>query len=81
MFGCCSEMSWLITTAWDTGCKHAQYGHHAQALSFLAAAIELMDFCDAFKDTKEVHHPIREPVLQDLTYQVLHDALPCLVLP
>ena len=47
-------MSWLITTAWDTGCKHAQHGHHAQALAFLAAAIELMDYCDAFKDTKEV---------------------------
>ena len=47
-------MSCLITAAWDQGCRHAQCLRHAQALSFLTAAIDLMDLCDDFKDTKEV---------------------------
>ena len=54
ILGCCSEMSWLIYTAWNQGNKHARYLRHPLALSFVAAAIDLMDFSDDFKGNKKV---------------------------
>ena len=48
-------MSWLISTAWNQGCRHAKFLRHAKALSFMAAALGLMDLCEEFKDRKEVH--------------------------
>ena len=76
----CSEMSWLITRAWERGSKFAQDDQHAQALAFLAAALELMDFCDDFRDTKEVLDPIPVQLCRTLTYHVMMFALPSLML-
>ena len=47
-------MGWLISAAWEKGSKYAQHLNHQRALSFMAAAVGLMDFCDDFKDRKEV---------------------------
>ncbi len=51
---CCSEMSWLINTTWAIGSKHAHAKRYAKALAFMAAAIDLMDLCEDFKDRKKV---------------------------
>ncbi len=48
-------MSWLISTAWNRGCKHARFLRSAQALSFMAAALALMHYSEDYKDRKEVH--------------------------
>ena len=47
-------MSWLISTAWNRGCKHARFLRSAQAMSFMAAALALVDHCEDYKDRKEV---------------------------
>ena len=51
---CGREMSWLISTAWNRGCKHARFLRNVPALSFMAAALALMDQCNDYKDRKQV---------------------------
>jgi len=48
-------MSWLVSTTWNRGCKHAKFLRHAQALPFMTAALGLMDLCEDFKDRREVN--------------------------
>ncbi len=47
-------MKELINTAWGRGCKQAEAGRHSKALCFMAAALNLMDFCEDYKNGKEV---------------------------
>ena len=49
------EMSWLVSTAWNRGCRYAKFLMHAQALPFMAAALDLMDTSEAFKENREVN--------------------------
>ena len=54
MLVCCSEMNWLVSETWGLGRKHARAQRKAQALTFMAAAIDLMDLSDEFRGRKEV---------------------------
>ena len=47
-------MGWLSLTAWEHGMDHVQEERYAQGLSFMAAALRLMDFSEYSKDHKEV---------------------------
>ena len=47
-------MSWLVSTAWNRGCRHVRFMHYAQALPFMEAALGLMGFSEDFKDQREV---------------------------
>ena len=71
MLVCCKEMSWLIIKTWAIGSKHAQAERNAQALPFMAAAIDLMDLCDNFKDSKKVQLRLSPSAVQDSTFQPL----------
>ena len=55
MLGCFDrEMSWLVSTAWNRGCRHAKFLMHTQALPFMAAALDLMDTSEVYKENREV---------------------------
>ena len=47
-------MIWLTKEAWNHGCKHARYMRHPQALSFMAAALDLMDLCEDFEGCEDI---------------------------
>ena len=47
-------MCWLISTAWNRGCRHAKFLRNAQALPFMTATLALMDHYEEYKDRKEV---------------------------
>ncbi len=51
----CRHLKDLIRTAWEQGCKQVEAQHHSKARAFMAAALNLMDFCDGYKNSKEVH--------------------------
>ena len=55
----CRELEWLIETAWEHGKELVLQEQHAQGLSFMAAALSLMDLCEDYKDHKEVRTPAR----------------------
>ena len=55
LLGCSDrEMRWLVSTAWNRGCRNAKFLMHAQALPFMTAALDLMDTSDVYKENQEV---------------------------
>ncbi|CAL5220282.1 g2267 [Coccomyxa viridis] len=55
----------LIRTAWERGCKQAEAQRHSKARAFMAAALNLMDFCDGYKNSKEVYSRVFANMLQE----------------
>ena len=51
---CGSEVNWLTKEARNHGCKHTLYMRHAKALSFMAAALDLMDLCEDFEGCEDI---------------------------
>ncbi|CAL5220264.1 g2245 [Coccomyxa viridis] len=62
------ELEWLIETAWEHGKELVLQEQHAQGLSFMAAALSLMDLCEDYKDHKEGYKRKFEAVAGIINY-------------
>ena len=51
------EISWLVSTAWNRGCRHVKFLKPGEAVRFMEAALSLMDLCEDFRERQEVLLP------------------------
>ena len=57
IFAADREICWLVSTAWNRGCRHVKFLKPCEAVRFMGAALSLMDFCEDFKERQEVLLP------------------------
>ena len=51
------EICWLVSTAWNRGCRHVKLLKPCEAVCFMEAALRLMDLCKDFRERQEVLLP------------------------
>lgn len=51
------EISWLVSTAWNRGCRHVKFLKPGEAVRFMEAALSLMDLCEDFRERQKVLLP------------------------
>lgn len=47
------EISWLVSTAWNRGCRHVKFLKPGEAVRFMEAALSLMDLCEDFRERQK----------------------------
>lgn len=49
------EVTWLVATSFNRGCQHAKFCRQESAVAFMAAAIQLLQFCPDLEGKREVN--------------------------